>query len=205
MPVLILPTILLPRQVFLLFPAAANSLFYFLFPTSPIEKHLLYPHNNTILTIFLLLLLFLQGWELVLDAGGAVKNVIDAKKVKIHEFFADILGGNWASFLPNLFTSQSKHLGFLIICIKNGKNVVLFRLLLLLLFQKTYRLFYFYFPPLQTSLGIAWACLITNPTSKTSSLLTSSRTSRCPRTLESSTPSLILSQMPSALTPSTYF
>ncbi|KAL4514960.1 hypothetical protein Ndes2526B_g03720 [Nannochloris sp. 'desiccata'] len=48
-----------------------------------------------------------DSWELILDAGGAIKNVIDAKKVKIHEFFADVLGSNWASFLPNLFTSQN--------------------------------------------------------------------------------------------------
>jgi hypothetical protein len=54
--------------------------------------------------------IFLQSWELILDAGSAIKNVIDAKKVKIHEFFADVLGSDWASFLPNLFTSQSKYL-----------------------------------------------------------------------------------------------
>jgi len=53
---------------------------------------------------------FLQSWELILDAGSALKNVIDAKKVKIQEVFADVLGSDWAQYLPNLFASKSKHL-----------------------------------------------------------------------------------------------
>jgi hypothetical protein len=53
--------------------------------------------------------IFLQGWELILDAGGAIKNVIDAKKVKVHDFFADVLGSDWSNFLPNFFTSDSKY------------------------------------------------------------------------------------------------
>jgi hypothetical protein len=73
----------------------------------------------------------MQSWELILDAGGAIKNVIDAKKVKIHEFFADVLGGEWASFLPNLFTSHGKYLLFNLSVIPN--------LYLSLLYFKTHR------------------------------------------------------------------
>jgi len=54
-------------------------------------------------------LLRIQGWELIIDVGGAVKNVLDAKKLKVSEFFADMMGKNWADFTPISWHNSCKY------------------------------------------------------------------------------------------------
>jgi hypothetical protein len=49
---------------------------------------------------------FMQGWDLVLDTAGVIKNVIDAKKIKTQDFFGDILGKDWSNFLPSSWLSE---------------------------------------------------------------------------------------------------
>lgn len=41
-----------------------------------------------------------KGWDLIVNAGTAMKNVIDASSVKVHQFLSDILGKNWATVVP---------------------------------------------------------------------------------------------------------
>lgn len=41
-----------------------------------------------------------KGWDLIVNAGTAVKNVIDASSVKVHQFLSDILGKNWSTVVP---------------------------------------------------------------------------------------------------------
>ena len=51
--------------------------------------------------------LALRGWELILDAGNAVRNVVDAKRIRVQEFLAEILGRDWSDFTPHSWLSHT--------------------------------------------------------------------------------------------------
>jgi len=44
----------------------------------------------------------------ILEAGGSLKNILDAKKLKVHEFLSDILGKNWGDFTPGAWHDGSE-------------------------------------------------------------------------------------------------
>lgn len=52
----------------------------------------------------------MQGWDLVLDGAGLVKNVIETKKVKLGDFMSDILGQDWKEHAPISWLKESKYL-----------------------------------------------------------------------------------------------
>lgn len=56
---------------------------------------------------------YLQGWELFMNLNDGIKSVIDAKKVKVHEFFSDVLGSNWFSSLPASWHDGCTHISAL--------------------------------------------------------------------------------------------
>jgi len=58
-----------------------------------------------------------KGWDLIVNAGTAMKNVIDASSVKVHQFLSDILGKNWATVVPANWALDCEFIG-LRVCVR---------------------------------------------------------------------------------------